>query len=187
MLISGVSISAQYLIKISLDRTSVGFFLSLGKRKSRSSMLVRFFSSPPSDFVLYNILKWIKSASCFQWQSGPAASLSGAGAWWSLVQHMRCFCIVTATALLLWQLCTPQSVFGSRVMLLLWRSALCMRLPGLNACFRLTCLWEIEHTSSPVQQFTLKPRKRMNHKVAKVEASSCCTPCKFIPSPSSKK
>lgn len=44
---SGVLISAQSLFKISLDRPSVGFILSLEKRKSRRSMSVRFFSSHP--------------------------------------------------------------------------------------------------------------------------------------------
>lgn len=41
--------------------------------------------------------------------------------------------------------------------------------------------------SSPVQQFTMKPRKSVNHKVGKAGANSCFSPCKFIPSPRSKK
>lgn len=77
-------------------------------------MSVGLFSSSPSDFVLYNMLKWSKSAFCFQWQPGPAASPSGAGAWWSLGQHGECFCMATTTALLLWQLCTPKVYVGGR-------------------------------------------------------------------------
>lgn len=125
-------------------------FCLLEEEKAEAPTLGWFFS-PSSDFILRNTLSWGQSAFCFQWQSGPATSLSGAGGWWSRSITQDAFAWPLPPLFLPWQLRAPRAARGRGVVFLPCGSGLCrgdscqgVRLPGLNTCCKVARLWEIK-------------------------------------------
>lgn len=106
-------ISVQSLFKISLDWTSAGLFCLLRKEKAEVPCWWDFFSPPlcqtlfcttQFDEVNQFLLSVATRTCCLPLRSRCLVSL---------VQHVGCFCTPSASALLLWQLCTPKMYVGA--------------------------------------------------------------------------
>lgn len=165
-------------------------FLSLGRRKCRSFYSEVILFSLPSDFILYNTLIWCQ-LSAFSGKQDllpPSREQVACDSYPScrMPLYGHCPCVSSCGN------CVPYkvpvgdgscSICGGQD----YAELTAFRAEHLLQSHKVVRNQTVLDHSSPVQQFTMKPRKRMNHKAGKAGASSCFNPWKFIPSSSSKK